>query len=502
MVRRFAVLFLLGVAGCAGLKDALTAHQDVVARAAGQELAVNRLAAAIAPSSNVPLRRDIMDRVADLWVNWQLLGQAVAGGDSLLDSATMWAANWPQVTQRLVDRLHDTMIVSRAHVTPRLVDSAYNAGDARWLDHILISVPQTSTPAVRAAKLREAEGCLAQLRRGADFARLAHQKSNDTASARNGGSLGLVARGQMVKPFEAAAWSLKPGEYSGVVESPYGYHIIWRPQLAAVRDSFAAHLHDLVVRQLDSLFVDSLNKHANIKVKSSAPAAARFAAQNMREAKRSGRVVATYTGGRLTEADLARWMQAFGPQTLGMIGQAPDSTLSLFVKNIARNAMLIHTAQEEHIQLTKADRDSIRDAYRADLSYMIQRLGVSPESLATDTAPRQARAQMVARRVQAFFDDIITNSPRHQFFDVQPYLADVLRSRYPWSVSPLGVDRALAKAQQLRGPATPTPAPASAAPSPTGPTQPAPGGPPMSAQPPARAPEGKAPAPSRPKARP
>ncbi|MGA2381989.1 MAG: peptidylprolyl isomerase [Gemmatimonadales bacterium] len=495
MVRRFGVLFVLALAGCAGFRDALTAHQDVVARAAGQELTVNQLAAAIAPAKSVPLRREVVDRVADLWVNWQLLGASVAGGDSLLDSATIFAANWPQVAQRLADHLHDSMIVSRAHVTPRGVDSTYNTGDVRWLEHILVGVPQGSTPAVKAAKRREAEGYLAQLRHGANFAKLAKQKSTDPESARNGGSLGLVMHGQMVKPFEEAAWSLKPGAYSDVVESPYGYHIIWRPVLAEVRDSFAVHLRDVVVMRLDSLFVDSLNTHTAVKVKGSAPAAVRAAAQNMRDAKRSGRVLASWVGGELTEADLTRWMQAFSPQTLGMIGQAPDSTLSLFVKSIARNAMLIHTAEERHIKLTAADRDTIRSAYRADLSDMVRRLGVSPESLAADTAVRHNRAEAVAKRVQVFFDDIIASSPRHVFFDVQPFLADVLRSRYSWSISPAGVDRAFAKAKELRGPTAPASA---SAPSGTGATQPAPGGPPMGARPPAA----QAPAPNRPTPRP
>ena len=495
MVRRSAVLLVFTLAGCAGIRDALSAHQDVVARAAGQELTVDQLAAAIAPAKNVPLRRDIVDRVADLWVNWELLGQAVAGGDSLLDTATIHAANWPQVAQRLADHLHDQMIVSRAHVSPGSVDSAYNLGNARWLDHILVSVQQGSAPAVKAAKRREAEGYLAQLRRGADFGKLARSKSTDAESARNGGSLGLVSRGQMVKPFEDAAWGLKPGAYSDVVESPYGYHIIWRPQLAQVRDSFAARLQDLAVMRLDSLFVDSLNKHADVKVKSSAPASVRTIVQDMRDAKRSSRVLATWVGGKLTVKDLTRWMQAFSPQTLGMIGQAPDSTLTMFVKSIARNAMLISTAKEQHIKLTAADEDTIRTAYRSDLSNMIRRLGVAPESLAADTAVRRDRAAAVARRVQAFFDDIITSSPRHAFFDVQPFLADVLRDRYSWNISPAGVDRALAKAQQLRGPTAPVPA---AAPSANGPTQTAPGGPPMSAQPPAA----KAPAPRPPAPRP
>ena len=491
MVRRLAVLACFTLAGCAGLRDALSAHQDVVARAAGQELTVTQLAAALAPAKNVPLRRDIVDRVADLWVNWELLGQAVAGGDSLLDTATVWAANWPRVAQHLADHYHDAMIAARVHVTPGQVDSAYNVGDVRWLDHILVSVQQGSAPAVRAAKQREAEGYLAQLRHGANFAKLAKDKSNDPESARSGGSLGLVLRGQMVKPFDSAAWNLKPGQVSDVVQSPYGYHIIWRPQLAQVRDSFAARLRDLAVNRMDSLFLDSLNKNVPINVKGSAPAAVRAAVQDMRDAKQSSKVLATFPGGQLTQGRLARWMQAFSPQTTVMIGQAPDSTLALFVKSIARNEILLQAARDQHVQLTAADQDSIRAAYRSDLTDMIQRLGVSPESLAVDTAAKQHRAQAVTRRVQAFFDDIVANSPRHQFFDVQPFLADVLRSRYSWSVSALGVDRALAKAQQLRGPTAAAPA----APGTGGPTQVAPGGPPMGAQPPAApAPAAKRPA--------
>ena len=497
MVRRFAVLACFALAGCAGMRDALSAHQDVVARAAGQQLTVNQLAALIAPAKNIPLRREVVDRVADLWVNYQLLGQAVASGDSLLDSATVRAANWPRVAQRLADHLHEAMIVTKVHVTARDVDSAYNRGDVRWLAHILVSVQQGSSAEVKAAKRREAEGYLAQLRHGAGFAKLALQKSSDPGSARNGGSLGLVLRGQMVKPFEAAAWGLKPGEYSAVVESPYGYHVIWRPLLDQVRDSFTARLHDVAVMRLDSLFVDSLNKHADIRVKGSAPAAVRGAVQNLRVAKQSSRVLATYAGGKLTEGDLARWMQAFPPQTIAAIGQAPDSMLQLFIKSIARNAMLIHAAEERHIGLTAEDQDAIRTAYRNELGDMTRRMGVGPDSLAADTAARRNRPEAVARRVEAYFEDIVASSPRHVFFDVQPFLADVLRGRSAWNVSPLGVDRALAKATELRGPTPP------ATPSRAGATTPAPGGPPMSAQPPAQAPTppGKSPAPSRPKPR-
>lgn len=67
----------------------------------------------------------------------------------------------------------------------------------------------------------------ADLEQGGDFAALAKQHSDCPSSAK-GGDLGQFGRGQMVGPFEEAAFGMEVGQVSGVVETPFGYHIIKR----------------------------------------------------------------------------------------------------------------------------------------------------------------------------------------------------------------------------------------------------------------------------------
>lgn len=93
--------------------------------------------------------------------------------------------------------------------------------------HILISFPKDSVAQGEAQTLARAEEVYKKAKEGADFAELAREYSADQGSVKNGGELPAFGVGEMVEPFEKAAFALHtPGELSGPVKSRFGYHII------------------------------------------------------------------------------------------------------------------------------------------------------------------------------------------------------------------------------------------------------------------------------------
>lgn len=92
--------------------------------------------------------------------------------------------------------------------------------------HILFKVPEDATPEQEAQVRAKADQVLQELRGGADFATLAQQHSEDTASAEKGGDLGVFGRDQMVQPFEEAAFALPAGQLSEIVRTDFGLHIL------------------------------------------------------------------------------------------------------------------------------------------------------------------------------------------------------------------------------------------------------------------------------------
>lgn len=109
----------------------------------------------------------------------------------------------------------------------------FTVAEERRARHILVKAEKDAAPDVKQKAKAKAEGLLAEIRKNpAAFEELARKNSDDPGSAAQGGDLDFFGRGAMTKPFEDAAYALKAGEVSPVIESDFGYHII---RLDAVR---------------------------------------------------------------------------------------------------------------------------------------------------------------------------------------------------------------------------------------------------------------------------
>jgi peptidyl-prolyl cis-trans isomerase D len=120
-------------------------------------------------------------------------------------------------------------IKQRTNVSAQDVQRYYEDNKERYstpeqvrASHILLKTEGKDEAAVR----KQAEDVLAKVKGGADFAALATKVSEDETSAVKGGDLDFFGRGAMVKEFEDAAFSMKPGDISGLVKSQFGFHII------------------------------------------------------------------------------------------------------------------------------------------------------------------------------------------------------------------------------------------------------------------------------------
>lgn len=181
----------------------------------------------------------------------------------------------------LVGKLLETQIGSTITVGDEDIERFYRENQNRFQEpesmqasHILIRIdPDADAPTRERARARAA-AVLAQARRGADFAALAKEYSEDPGTAAAGGDLGFFARGQLVPAFETAAFALKPGEVSGLVESPFGLHIIKAGEhraartvpLAEVRDEIRTYLTQQQRQDKLGAFVAHLKAQAKIEI--------------------------------------------------------------------------------------------------------------------------------------------------------------------------------------------------------------------------------------------
>lgn len=438
---------LLATVGCGALSDAFTAHPDVVVRVDDTELTVGRFAELLVLGQPLPLTPAVADELARHWVNVTALAGRSASGDSLMDTTTVLESMWLEKRQSLLSVFHGEMFADRDPVTPEAVDSAYRVGDMRLLAHVLRRVTPESTAEEKGQQLAMALRLRDGLMSDTSWEEANEENEDETARANNG-SLGIVKRGQTVPRFENAAYALAPGELSNVVETEFGYHIIYRPLLDEVRETYTAYLQEEVSAQLDSAYGEQLLEAKAVEVRPTAPAAVREIASTPARSLESSQVLATYDGGRFTTGQLARWLLYIPATTYEQLLAAPDDQISNFTRQFVLQELLWEQADRAGVEMTDSLYSVIESKYREGLRGVWDVVGIWPDSLATLGATPTDREAIARNRVDGYFEAIAAR--RMPLRPILPFLAERLRREVKWEIFPAGIDAALELAARLR----------------------------------------------------
>jgi peptidyl-prolyl cis-trans isomerase C len=288
---------------------------DIIARVNGEdisradfELAVQEIEMRAGEPVPADQRDQVLRGVLDELVAYRLLVQETRARNTTVPDAEVdarvaairqqfpTAEAFQQVLQqrnmteaRLRSDIREDMLVAAmieaqlgpvAAVTPAQMDEFYaqNPDQFRQAErvrasHILIQFPPNADAAAREQARARAAELLKEAQAGKDFAGLAKQYSQD-GSAAQGGDLGFFERGQMVPPFENAAFALQPGQTSEVVESQFGYHVIRVTEkqnarvipLDEVRPQLEQFLQQRTRQEQTQAFVDQLKAKGKIEI--------------------------------------------------------------------------------------------------------------------------------------------------------------------------------------------------------------------------------------------
>jgi peptidyl-prolyl cis-trans isomerase C len=178
-----------------------------------------------------------------------------------------------------IEQLVDKEIVQKITVSDKEIRDYYDSNLDRFkrpeqvrASHILIKVDPEADKSEKAKARKQIETIQKKVKKGEDFEALAKEYSGCPSSAK-GGDLGYFGRGQMVKPFEDAAFALQPGQVSDIVETRFGYHLIKvtdkRPPTTVpfdeVKDGIRGHLKQQQVREKVLAYVEELKGKAKVE---------------------------------------------------------------------------------------------------------------------------------------------------------------------------------------------------------------------------------------------
>jgi len=399
----------LGAGACADESS----DEGMVARVAGYDLTVDDLAELLVDEEQIPADRGLLERVADLWVDYVLLGAATAR-DSTFADIDFEPLVRRQLEQVMIFQLRDSVIQADTVISDADLRALFEAEDGAMeirARHILLGIPAGATVSDRQAVITRMEQIKAQIDAGADFQAAAQSFSQDGGTAPRGGDLGFFGLGDMFPEFEAAVVALEPGEVSDPVMTQVGVHLIQLVEkrlqgFEEVAEGLRARVQTRRFLQAESTYVASVEERAAPEVQSGAVDIVRELASDpgaQMSARAARRALMTYTDGSLSITDVREILKAQTPGFLVQVAEGEDDEIERFLQGLVQRKLLTAEATAAGFGPSQERVDSLVSDARAQLRAASSALGI----LNPDRAPGEDLEPALERAVLEALERIV-----------------------------------------------------------------------------------------------
>ena len=448
-LRPAAAVLLLALSGCSEPQD----DADVVARVDDHTLTVDQVVELLVDEESLAADVGVISQLASYWIDYILLAEAIDADTTFADldlSPLVEAQLW----RTMVSQLRDSVMQVDTFISNRELEQLY-AEDETQVEvrarHIMLGYPVQATAEQRDSVRAALAGVRQRIAGGASFETLAQQISQDPASARLGGDLGYFRRGDMVAPFENAAFALEPGEVSDVVETPMGLHLIRvddrrTPGFEQIAAELRASVQARRVVEAESTFVAALETRVAPDVAEGAVEATHEMARNPQAGlsrRAAGRALVSWTGGEVTAGEVQTILRSEPPQLRNQLLASDAPQVELFLMDLARRELLSREAETAGLRPSEAAIDSLV----ADAAGQLRNAARSLGFFDIDQAPGEPRGQAIERAVEEALTDNLNGATQ---FVPLGLVSFQLRDEASYALLDPGIGDAIVRIAQVR----------------------------------------------------
>jgi hypothetical protein len=407
-----------------------------VARVGDWALTRPQLADLLVLAQPLPLDSATVASLVDEWVTLAALSQRIAAGADPSGPEATEASLWLETREAVLEAERRDRLGAEAAVTPARAATMFQADTFLLLAHVLRRTSAVTSAAEQDLQRRTAQEILDGLVAGGSWDEAVAQ-SEDFESRGASGLMGLLRVEELPPSLRGAGGSLLPGQVSSVVQSPQGFHVLYRPRFEDVSRLFVQLLGDRLLEEAD------LRANAAWAAPSGlAPAPGGVEA--LREMAASpttgfgsaaaGAPLATWTGGELPRQVVARHVAALPSDARARLSRADEGAAADFLSKLAVREARLRQAEERGVSADPEALQQLADLHQRDV--VLWKSELRGQGTLYD---RQALDRYMERLV----------SRQADLRPVPPLLRAWLMEPLSWSVDARAANAAAATAREL-----------------------------------------------------